>query len=157
MGSISSSTTHLWFYFSSSITLSLSLFLGLWTVCSLCLKGIQPWYKCHLQVTTLNSFLGILSVKLCFSFFTAFIQVVLKSPLDLKEIKVVNLKGNQPWIFIERTETEAEASTLWPPDTKSQLIGKDPDAGKDWRQLENGTTEDEMVGWHHWTNGHEFE
>ena len=74
-----------------------------------------------------------------------------------KEIKPVNLKGNQPWIFIGRTDAEAEAPVLWPPDAKSWLTGKDPDAGKYWRQEKKGTTEDEMIGWHHWLNGHEFE
>ena len=69
----------------------------------------------------------------------------LESPLDHKEIKPVNPKGNQPWIFIERTDTEAEASVLWPPDAKSWLTGKDPDVGKDWRREQNGATEDEMV------------
>ena len=77
-------------------------------------------------------------------------------PLDSKEIKPINPKGNQSWIFIGRTDAETEAPTLWPPDTKNWFIGKDPDAGKDWRQ-EKGTTEDEMVGWHPWLNGHEFE
>ena len=81
----------------------------------------------------------------------------LKSPLDSKEIKPVNPKGNQPWIFIGRTDAEAEIPILWPPDVKSQLIGKDPDPGKDWRQEERGMTEDEMLGWHHQLNGHEFE
>ena len=70
---------------------------------------------------------------------------------------IVNPKENQPWIFIGRTDAEAEAPTLWPPNTKSQLIGRDPDAGKDWRQEGKGTTEDKMVGWHHQFNGHEFE
>ena len=69
----------------------------------------------------------------------------------------VHPKGNQSWIFIGRTDAEAETSILWPPDVKNWLIGKDPDAGKDWRQEEKGTTEDEMVGWHHWLYGHEFE
>ena len=77
--------------------------------------------------------------------------------LDCKEIKPVHPKGNQPWIFIWRTDTEAEAPILWPPDAKSLLIGKDPDAGKDWGQEEKGATEDEMVSWHHWLNGHDFE
>ena len=71
--------------------------------------------------------------------------------------QTINPKGNQPWIFIGRTDAEAEAPILWPPDVKSWLIGKDPDAGKDWGQEEKGTTEDEMVGWHHWFNGCEFE
>ena len=81
----------------------------------------------------------------------------LKSPLDSKEIKPVNPKGNQPWIFIGRTDAEAEIPILWPPGVKSQLIGKDPDPGKDWRQEDRGMTEDEMLGWHHQLNGHEFE
>ena len=78
-------------------------------------------------------------------------------PCTRKEIKPVNPKGNQLWIFIERIDAEAEVPILWPPDAKRQLFGKDSDAGKDWRQEEKGITEDEMVGWHHWLNGHEFE
>ena len=77
--------------------------------------------------------------------------------MDSKEIKTVNPKGNQPWIFLGRTDAEAEAPVLWPPDAKSWLTGKDPDAGKDWGQEEKGVTEDEMAGWHHRLNGHEFE
>ena len=73
------------------------------------------------------------------------------------EIQPVNPKGNQSWGFIGRTDAEAETPILWPPDAKNCLIGKDPDAGKDWRQEEKGTTGDEMVGWYHWLNGHEFE
>ena len=89
-------------------------------------------------------------------FWTVVLEKTLESPLDCKEIKPVNSKGNQSWIFIERTDAEAEAPKIWPPDVKNWLIWKDPDAGKDWRQ-EKGTTEDDMVGWHHWLNGHEFE
>ena len=74
-----------------------------------------------------------------------------------KEIKPVNPKENQSWIFIGRTDAEAEAPILWPPDVKSWLLGKDPDAGKDWRQEKKGMTEDEKVGWHHGLDGHEFE
>ena len=81
----------------------------------------------------------------------------LESPLDCKEIQPVNLKTNQCWIFIERTDAEAEAPILWPPDAKSWLIWKDPDAGKDWRQKKKGMTEDEMVGWHHQPDVNEFE
>ena len=81
----------------------------------------------------------------------------LESPLEYKEIKLVNPKRNQPWIFIGRTGAEAEAPILWSPDEKSWLIGRDPDAGKDWGQEEKGTTEDEMVGWHPRLSGHEFE
>ena len=84
-------------------------------------------------------------------------EKTLESPLDNKEIKPVNPKGNQPWIFIGRTDTEAETPILWPPDVKSWRTGKDPDAGKDRGQEEKGTTEDEVVGWHHRLNGHEFE
>ena len=84
-------------------------------------------------------------------------EKTLKSPLDSKEIKPVNPKGSQSWIFIGRTEAEAEALILWPPDVKCWLTGKDPDAGKDWGQEEKGAGEDEMVGWHHWFNGQEFE
>ena len=88
-------------------------------------------------------------------FWTVVLEKTLESPLDCKEIQPVDLKGNQSWMFIGRTD--AEAPILWPPDMKSWLIGKDPDAGRDWRWKEKGTTEDEMVGWHHWLNGHEFD
>ena len=90
-------------------------------------------------------------------FWTVVLEKSLESPLSCKEMKPVNPKGNQSLIFIGRTDDEAEALILWPSDAKSRLIGKDLDAGKDWRQEEKGTTEDEMVGWHHWLNGHEFE
>ena len=82
---------------------------------------------------------------------------LLKSPLDSKEVKPVNPKGNKSWIFIGRTDAEAEAPILWPPDVKNRLIWKDPDVEQDWRQEEKGMTEDEMVGWHHWFDGHKFE
>ena len=88
-------------------------------------------------------------------FWTVVLEKTLERPLDCKEIQPVHPKGNQPWMFIRRTE--AEAPILRPPDAKSRLIRKDPDAGKDWGQEEKGTTEDEMVGWHHRLNGHEFE
>ena len=84
------------------------------------------------------------------------LEKTLESPLDCKEIQPVHPKGDQSWISIGGTDAEAEALILWPPDAKNWLIGKDPDAGKDWRREEKGTTEDEMVGWHHWLNGHEF-
>ena len=80
-----------------------------------------------------------------------------ESPLDCKEIRPVNPKGNQPWIFIARTDSETEVPIFWPPDANSQLIGKDPHAGKDWRQEEKEMTEDQMVGWHHHPDGHEFQ
>ena len=91
----------------------------------------------------------------CFQ--TFLLEKTLESPLDSKEIQPVNRKGNHLWIFIGRTDAEAEAPILWSPDVKSQLIGKDPDAGNDWRQEEKGTTEDEMVVWHHWLDGRESE
>ena len=90
-------------------------------------------------------------------FWTVVLEKTLESPLDCKEIQPVHPKGNQSWIFVGRTDAEAEAPILWPADAKNWLIGKDPDAGKDWRREEKGTTENEMVGWHHWLNGHEFE
>ena len=89
-------------------------------------------------------------------FWTVELEKTLESPLDGKEIKPVNLKENQSWIFIGRTDAEAEAAVPWPLGEKSLLIGKDPEAGKDWRQEEKGMTEDEMVGWHHRLYGHEF-
>ena len=85
------------------------------------------------------------------------LEKTVESPFDCKEIKLVSPKGNQSWIFIGRTDAEGEAPILWSPDAESQLIGKDPDTGKDWRQEQKGTTEDELVGWHHRLNGHEFE
>ena len=84
------------------------------------------------------------------------LEKILGSPLDCREIKPVNPKGNQPWIVIGRTDAEAEAPILWPSDAKSQFTGKDPDAGKDWGQREKRATEDEMFGWHHQFNEHEF-
>ena len=89
--------------------------------------------------------------------FELMLEKTLESPLDCKEIQPGHPKGNQSWIFIGKINTEAEAPIIWPPDVKNQLIGKVPDAGKDWRQEEKGTTEDDMVGWHHWLNGHKFE
>ena len=83
---------------------------------------------------------------------TVVLEKTLENPLECKEIKPVNPQGNQSWIFIGRTETEAETPILLPSDVKNWLIGKDPDAGKDWRREKKGTTEDEMVGWHHWLN-----
>ena len=85
------------------------------------------------------------------------LEKTLEGPLDFKEIKPVHPKGNQSWIFIERTDAKAETAILWPPDAKNWLLGKDPDAGEDERQDEKGTTQDEMVGWHYQLNGHDFE
>ena len=90
-------------------------------------------------------------------FWTVVLEKTLESPLDCKEIQPVHPKGDRSWVFIGRTDAEAETPILWPPDAKSWLIGKEPDAGRDWGQEEKGTTEDEMAGWHHWLHGHEFE
>ena len=90
-------------------------------------------------------------------FWTVMLEKTLEGPLDCKEIQPVRPKRDKSWVFIERTDAEAETPIFWPPDAKSWLIWKDSDAGKDQRQKKKGTTEDEMVGWHHWLNGYEFE
>ena len=90
-------------------------------------------------------------------FWRVVLEKTLESSLDSKEIQPVHSKGNQSWIVTGRTDAEAETSILWPPDAKNWLIGKEPDAGKDWGQEEKGMTEDEMIGWHHQLDGHEFE
>ena len=116
------------------------------------LKEINPAYS-----------LEGLILKLKFQYFghlmrrTDSLEKTLESPLDCKEIQQVYPKGNQSWIFTGRTDAEAEIPILWPPDMKNWLTGKDPDAWKDSRWEEKGTTEDEMVGWHHCLDGHEFE
>ena len=89
-------------------------------------------------------------------FWTVVLENTLESPLDCKEIQPVHPKGDKSWVFIGRTDVKAETPILWPPDVKSWLIGKDPDAEKDWGQEEKGTTEDERVGWHHWLDGRGF-
>ena len=97
-------------------------------------------------------------VPICFCFVV--LEKTLESPLDRKEIQPLYPKGNQSWMFIGRTDAEAgtpKLKLMWPPDVKNWLTGKDPDAGKDWRQEEKGATEDEMIGWHHQLNRHEFE
>jgi len=90
-------------------------------------------------------------------FWTVVLEKTLESPLDCKDIQPVHPKGDQFWVFIGRTAAEAETPILWPPHTKNWLIGKAPDAGRDWGQEEKGTAEDELAGWHHWLNGHPFE
>ena len=109
----------------------------------------------HVQMWELNNKKGW-SPKNWF-FQTVMLEKILESPLDSKEIKAVNSKENQTWIFIGRTDVEAEAPILWPPDAKSWLIWKDPDVGKGWGQEEKWVTEDEMIGWHHQLSRHEFE
>ena len=105
----------------------------------------------HVWIWELDDKEGLESKNWCF--WTVVLEKTLESPLDSKQ---VNAKGNQPWIFIGRTDAETEAPILWPPDVKRWLVRKDPDPGKYWRQ-ERGTAEDEIVGWHHWHIGHEFE
>ena len=90
-------------------------------------------------------------------FWTVVLEKTLESPLDCKEIQPVHSRGYQPWDFFGRNDAKAETPVLWPPHAKSWLIGKDPDAGRDWKQEEKGTAEDEMAGWHHWLHGREFE
>ena len=85
------------------------------------------------------------------------VEKILESPLDCKEIQLVHSKGDQSWVFFGRTDAKAETPVLWPPHVKSCLIGKDPDAGRDWGREETGTTEDEMAGWHHRLDEREFE
>ena len=97
------------------------------------------------------------SVPKKWCFWTVVLEETLESPLDCREIQPVHPKGSQSWIFIGRTDAEAETPILWPPDVKNWPIGNDPDTGKDWRQEEKGMTEDEMVGWHHQLTGPEFE
>ena len=114
------------------------------------------WSLSHVWLIMEKLFLFSLHLPYKNCFWAVVLEKTLESPLDCKENKPVNPKGNQSWIFIGRTNAEAEAPILWPPDVKNWFIRKDPDTGKDWRQDEKGMTEDEMVGWHHWLNRHEF-
>ena len=121
---------------------------------------MAPWSKLwFFQWSCMDVRVGLwrkLSTK-NWCFWTVVLEKTLESPLGYKEIQPVHPEGDQSWVFTERTDAEAETPILWPPDAKNWLLGKDPDAGKDWRQEEKGMTEDEMVGWHHWLDGHEFE
>ena len=115
--------------------------------CGLSSSHVQMWKLDHKESWVLKNW--------CFQ--TVVLEKTLERPLDCKEIKLANTKGNQSWILIGRTDAEAEIQILWPPDVKNLFIWKDPDAGADWRQEEKGMTEDEMVGWYHQLYGHEFE
>ena len=126
----------------SRITLSTKVCLIKAMVFSVVMYGCESW--------TIKSW-----AQKNWSFWTVVLEKPLESPLDCKEIQAVHPNGDQSWVLIGRTDVEAETQILWPPDAKSWLIGKDPEAGKDWK-WEKGTTEDEMVGWHHWLNGHGF-
>ena len=112
-------------------------------------------FRSHVQMWEMDHNEGWVPKNWCF--WTVVLKKNLESPMDSKEIKPVNPKGNQPWIFIGRTDAEAKAPVLWPPDGKSWLTGKDPDAGKDWGQEEKGAAENDKVEWHHQLKGHEFE
>ena len=115
----------------------------------------QRFSSSHVQMWELNHEEGWVLKNWCFRIVV--LEKTLESPLNFKEIQPVHPKGDQSWVFIGRTDVEAETPILWPPDVKTWLIWKDPDAGKDWGQEEKGMTEDEMVGWHHWHRGHDFE
>ena len=113
----------------------------------------RPW----LFQAAPNQWLTEADIERLWYFWNVVLEKTVEGSLDYKEIKLVNPKGNQPWIFTGRADAEAEAPKLWPPDAKSQLIRKDPNAGKDWREDGKGMTEDKMIGWYHRLNGHEFE
>ena len=117
-----------------------------------CIVKVMFFPSGHIWMWELDYKEGWAPKNWCFQ--TLVLEKTLESPLDSKEIKPITPKGNQPWIFIERTAAQAEAPILWLPGTESWLIGKDPDAGKDWRQKRRGAAEDEMVEWHHRLNGH---
>ena len=120
-------------------------------------KEIDSWTKIYILVWMWELDCEENWAQKNWCFWTMVLEKTLESPLDCKEIQPVHHKGDQSWVFIGRTDVEAETPILWPPDAKSLLIGKDPDAGRDWGQEEEGTTEDEMAGWRHWLDGHEFE
>ena len=123
------------------------------TVFPAVMYGCESWIIKKAECQRIDAF----EVPKNWCFWSVVLEKTLESPLDCKEIHAVNPKGNQPWIFIGRTDAKAETPILWLPDGKNWLIGKDPDAGKDWRQEEKGTTEDEMVVWHHRLDGPKFE
>ena len=123
-------------------------------------KGVEGWQALTGNLCEKVLLLAVSCVS-CWAqknwcFWTVVLEKTLECPLDYKEIQPVHPKGNQSWVFIGRTDVEAETPTFWPPDAKSWLIWKDPDVGKDWKQETKGTTEDEMVTWHHRLNGHDF-
>ena len=125
-----------------------------------CRKAFMPVSKLPTKVQLVKVIVFPVVMYGCpknWCFWTVVLEKTLESPLDYKEIQPVHPKRNQSWIFIGRTDAEAETPILWPPDEKNWLICKDPDAGKYWRWEEKGTAEYEVVGWHHWLNEHEFE
>ena len=130
---------------SRDITLSTKVHLVKATIFPLVMDGCESWTVKKAKRQRIDAF-----QLWCW-------RRLLRVPLDCKETQPVHSKGDQSWVFLGRTDVEDETPILWPPDVKSWLIWKDPDAGKDWGQEEKGMTEDEMVGWHHWLNGHGFE
>ena len=128
---------------------------GITLLTKVCIVTAMFFSNTHVQMWDLDHNEGWALENWCF--WAVVLEKTLESLLDCKEIQPVNPKGNQPWVIIGRTDTQAETPILWPPDVKSQFIGKDPDAGKDWKQKEKGTTEDKMAGGHHRLNGCEFE
>ena len=122
--------------------------------------GQGPLWRPHIPFPQKVIWVGIRRLSWApknWCFWTVVLEKTLENPLDCKEIQPVHPKGDQSWVFTGMTDAEAETPILSPPDEKSWLIGKDPDAGRDWGQEEKGTTEDEMAGWHHQLDGHEFE
>ena len=157
------SISYCWRSFSSTISHLLSLLQSITLLasslsaspCMQLLYGFSSSQAWMWELDHKESWVSSIQKNWCF--WTVVLEKMLESPLDCKEIQPVHPKGNQSWIFIGRTDAKAETPILWPPDAKNWLTGKGPDAGKDWRQEEKGTTEDKMVGWHHWLGGHEFE
>ena len=139
------------------------LFTGLFFTCRIGLcylppPGLSSWCYLFYLDWLLRVHRVIIDVRIIWlvsGSWTVVLEKTFESPLDCKKIQPVHPKGDQSWVFIGKTDVEAETPILWPPHVKSWLIGKYPNAGKDWRQ-EKRTTEDEMAGWHHWLNGHEF-
>ena len=130
---------------SRNITMPTKVYLVKAMIFLVVMNGCESWTIKKAECWRIDAF------ELC-----VVLEKTLASPLDFKEIQPVHPKGNQSWIFIGRTDAEAEISILWPPDAKNWLIWKDPDAGKDWRWEEKGMTEDKITGWHHQLNGHKF-
>ena len=138
-------------------TLSSSVIVFLPRSKCLSVLWLQSWGRKESDMTERLNWTELYWALKNWCFWTVMLEKTLESPLDSKEIQPVHPRGNQSWILIERTDAETETPILWPPDAKNCFIGKDPDAGKDWRQEEKGTTEDEMIGCYNWFDGHEFE
>ena len=127
---------------------------SMWIIQPRSIESKHDFSSSHVQIWELDHKEDWVLKNWCF--ITVVLEKTLESPLDSKEIKPINPKGNQFWIFTERTDAEVETPMLWPPEVKNWLIRKDPGAGKDWGQEEKGAAEDEMVGWHYWLSKHEF-